>query len=193
MVSLLHTAIGLASALHRGQKRMSGEAFIAHPLNVLQILQGAEVTDADILLTAVLHDTLEDLPLLEDVRHATQSIERVCGEDVAMMVRSLTKDRTNELVPHRTREERYIERMTRHARRHPGILLVKLADRLHNIRTATALPRARRERIITETRELYLPFFAQNLLQIPYVHHVAYLTLLKELRFELARFPTAHV
>ncbi|HEX8098874.1 MAG TPA: bifunctional (p)ppGpp synthetase/guanosine-3',5'-bis(diphosphate) 3'-pyrophosphohydrolase [Actinomycetota bacterium] len=146
----LHRAYSYAEHAHRGQKRLSGEDFISHPVAVATVL--AELgMDATTLQVALLHDVVEDTDCtLEDVRDEF-------GERVAELVDGLTK---LEAIKFRSREQEQAEnarKMIIAMARDIRVLLIKLADRLHNMRTLWALPRHKQEGIANETLEIYSP------------------------------------
>ena len=148
--SVVEAAYEVAFRSHQGQFRKSGEPFITHPLAVAQILADYGL-DADTLAAALLHDTVEDTPLtLEDV-------ERQFGSDVARITDGVTKlDR----ITFTTREEAHaatIRKMVVAMAQDVRVLIIKLADRLHNIRTISWLPEAKQREKATETLEVYAP------------------------------------
>src|SRR5438477_11146703 len=146
----IQRAFAFAEVSHRGQKRLSGDDFIEHPLGVAQIL--AELgLDTTTLIAALLHDVVEDTELgLDEIR------ERF-GEHVAQIVDGLTK---LDKITFRSREAEQAEnvrKMMVAMARDIRVLLIKLADRLHNMRTLHALSRQKQQQIATETLEIYAP------------------------------------
>ncbi|HXF57767.1 MAG TPA: bifunctional (p)ppGpp synthetase/guanosine-3',5'-bis(diphosphate) 3'-pyrophosphohydrolase [Actinomycetota bacterium] len=146
----LRRAFEFAAAAHAGQKRLSGEDFIEHPVAVATILADLGM-DLTTLQAALLHDVVEDTPLtLEDVR-------REFGDRVADLVDGLTKlDR----IKFRSREQEQAEnvrKMLIAMARDIRVLLIKLADRLHNMRTLDVFPREKQREKATETLEIYAP------------------------------------
>jgi GTP diphosphokinase / guanosine-3',5'-bis(diphosphate) 3'-diphosphatase len=147
---LIHRAYEIAASRHADQFRKSGEPYITHPLAVAGILASYGL-DAETLAAAILHDTVEDTDLtLDDVRKGF-------GPVVAALIDGVTKlDR----VRFSNREEQQaatIRKMVIAMARDVRVLLIKLVDRLHNIRTIDALPSEHQERIATETLEVYAP------------------------------------
>jgi GTP pyrophosphokinase len=146
----IQRAFTFAEASHRGQKRLSGEDFIAHPLGVAQVLADLGM-DTTTLVAALLHDVVEDTDLtLEQVRDEF-------GEQVGQIVDGLTK---LDKITFRSREAEQAEnvrKMMVAMARDIRVLLIKLADRLHNMRTLSALSPDRQTRIATETLEIYAP------------------------------------
>ncbi|MCL8207649.1 MAG: bifunctional (p)ppGpp synthetase/guanosine-3',5'-bis(diphosphate) 3'-pyrophosphohydrolase [Actinomycetia bacterium] len=143
-------ALAFAARAHEGQSRASGEPYIEHPLAVAKILVDLNL-DTDTIVAALLHDVVEDtgVPLAQ--------IEAEFGTDVAMLVDGVTKLSRLEV---RSREEEQVENLRKMflaMARDIRVILIKLADRLHNMRTLKHLPPERVERIARETREIYAP------------------------------------
>jgi GTP diphosphokinase / guanosine-3',5'-bis(diphosphate) 3'-diphosphatase len=149
-VRTVQGAYEFAEESHRGQLRKSGEPFIEHPLGVAHILADLGM-DTTTLVAALLHDVVEDTEL------SVQEVERDFGEDVARIVDGLTKlDR----ITFRSREQAQAEnirKMMVAMARDIRVLIIKLADRLHNMRTLGSLSRVRQEAIAVETLEIYAP------------------------------------
>ena len=140
----------LAQLVHEGQKRKSGENFIEHPVGVARIL--AELgMDATTIIAAFLHDSVEDTDLtLDDVRGTF-------GEEVAGIIDGLTK---LEKIGFRSKEQERagnLRKMIVAMAKDLRVLIIKLADRLHNMRTVEGLDQAKRELVATETLEIYAP------------------------------------
>lgn len=148
-------AFELGERAHRGQTRHSGEAYITHPLSVAGILADLRL-DSDGICAAILHDTLEDT----DVTRA--ELERLFNPLVADLVDGVTK---LDKVKFQTRQEANAEsfrKMVMAMSRDLRVILIKLADRLHNMRTIGAMSTGSRQRIAMETLEIYAPI-AQRL------------------------------
>ncbi len=149
-VELLENAYRRAGELHEGQRRRSGEPYITHPLIVTGILARYGM-DAPTLAAALLHDTVEDTNVSLD------EIEEEFGEEVAGLIDGVTKlDR----IRFSTREQAQaatIRKMAIAMAKDIRVLLIKLADRLHNVRTLAPLPPEKRRRIAEETLEVYAP------------------------------------
>jgi guanosine-3',5'-bis(diphosphate) 3'-pyrophosphohydrolase len=143
-------AYKFAAHFHRDQMRRSGEPYITHPLAVANILTSLKI-DLSSIIAAILHDTVEDTDAtLED-------IQREFGKDVAELVDGLTKISK---IKFRSSQERLAENFRKMvlAMSHDlRVILVKLADRLHNMRTLDNLPQVKRQRIAEETLEIYAP------------------------------------
>ena len=146
----LEKAFEFALESHRDQLRKSGEHFIEHPVAVASVLAGLEL-DADTLSAALLHDVVEDTPLtLADIRAEF-------GEEIADIIDGVTK---LERFKFSSREEEQAENMRKMliaVTRDVRVILIKLADRLHNMETISALPPDRQREIATETLEIYAP------------------------------------
>lgn len=140
----------MAAKVHEGQKRLSGEPYIMHPLSVALILARLGMDDASII-AAMLHDTVEDTDLTND------EIKKEFGDTVAELVDGVTKIGR---VPLQTKEEQQAEnirKMLIAMSRDIRVIIIKLADRLHNMRTLMYKPEQRRRDIALETIEIYAP------------------------------------
>lgn len=149
-LALLQRAFVVAEMSHRGQMRKSGEAYITHPLAVATILAelGADTTT---LVAALLHDTVEDTELTLD------KVRESFGEDVAHLVDGVTK---LEKVDFNNRQEAEAETMRKilvATGRDLRVTVIKLADRLHNMRTIRHMRRASQIRIAEVTRDVFIP------------------------------------
>jgi guanosine-3',5'-bis(diphosphate) 3'-pyrophosphohydrolase len=146
----LHRAYDFAAEAHRGQQRLSGEDFIEHPVAVATILADLGM-DLTTLQAALLHD------VVEDTKQPLEIVRSEFGDQVAELVDGLTK---LEAIKFRSREQEQAEnarKMIIAMARDIRVLLIKLADRLHNMRTLWALPRHKQEQNATETLEIYSP------------------------------------
>ncbi len=176
-VDQVREAYEFGAAAHEGQKRMSGEPYIAHPVAVATLLADLHM-DAQTLVAAILHDVIEDTPTAKD------EVAARFGPEVAELVDGVSK---LDHLQFRSREEAQAESfrkmllaMTRDIR----VIMVKLADRTHNMRTLGAMPPAKRRAIARETLEIYAPI--ANRLGIH-----AFKTELEELGFK-ALYPGRH-
>ncbi|MEX0756159.1 MAG: bifunctional (p)ppGpp synthetase/guanosine-3',5'-bis(diphosphate) 3'-pyrophosphohydrolase [Actinomycetota bacterium] len=143
-------AYRLAEASHAGQKRVSGEDFIEHPLSVAQILADLHL-DTTTIVAALLHDTVEDTEV------SIEQLEHRFSPDVAGIVDGLTK---LEAIEFRSREQEQAENVRKMIVAMAGdirVLLIKLADRLHNMRTLGSMPAPKQRAKATETLEIYAP------------------------------------
>ncbi|HKF98187.1 MAG TPA: RelA/SpoT family protein, partial [Steroidobacteraceae bacterium] len=149
-VGRIREAAEFGTSVHRGQKRLSGEPFIAHPVAAASILADLHL-DADTIVAAILHDVIEDTPTPKDQLAAR------FGADVAEIVDGVTK---LDQIKFKSREEAQAEsfrKMLLAMVRDLRVILVKLADRTHNMRTIQAMAPARRRAIARETLEIYAP------------------------------------
>ncbi|HTZ45623.1 MAG TPA: bifunctional (p)ppGpp synthetase/guanosine-3',5'-bis(diphosphate) 3'-pyrophosphohydrolase [Jatrophihabitans sp.] len=147
-VRLLQRGYDLAEERHRGQLRKSGDPYITHPLAVATIL--AELgMDTTTLVAALLHDTVEDTGL------TTDEVAAEFGNEVAHLVEGVTK--LDKVKYGEAAEAETIRKMIVAMSRDPRVLVIKLADRLHNMRTLRFLPPAKQERKARETLEVLAP------------------------------------
>ena len=147
---LIMKAYNLANEKHKNQKRSSGEPYIIHPLNVANILAGIGL-DESTLCAALLHDVVEDTDL------TNKDLSEMFGEEIAQMVEGVTKLSTIQFA---TVEEKQVEnyrRMFLAMGKDIRVILIKLADRLHNMRTLKYLTRERQIANAKETLDLYAP------------------------------------
>jgi guanosine-3',5'-bis(diphosphate) 3'-pyrophosphohydrolase len=151
----LRRAWAVGAAAHAGQSRRSGEPYITHPVAVAAALAEQRV-DVETLIAAILHDTLEDTPL------ARESIAGEFGETVAELVDGVTKLDKLQFQDRQEAAAESFRKMLLAMARDLRVILIKLADRLHNMRTLGAQPPEARHRIARETLEIYAPI-AQRL------------------------------
>ncbi|MBM3788425.1 MAG: bifunctional (p)ppGpp synthetase/guanosine-3',5'-bis(diphosphate) 3'-pyrophosphohydrolase [Acidobacteria bacterium] len=136
--------------MHHGQKRQSGEPYLIHPLEVAHILCDM-TSDATCLVAGILHDAVEDTAVtLEELR-------KQFGDAVASCVDGVTKLSKLKFYDREERQAESVRKMLLAMVKDVRVVLIKLADRLHNMRTLAALPRERQERIAQETLEIYAP------------------------------------
>jgi GTP pyrophosphokinase len=146
----IERAFRFAELHHEGQKRLTGEDFINHPLSVTRILADLGL-DTTTLVAALLHDTVEDTDVTVD------ELQEDFGEEIARIVDGLTK---LDALEFRSREQEQAENVRKMIVAMAGdirVLLIKLADRLHNMRTVSVHPPDKQRRIATETLEIYAP------------------------------------
>ena len=149
-LSVLERAYRFAAEHHKAQKRRSGEPYITHPLAVAHILADMQM-DLVCLQAGLLHDVLEDTSAkLEEVK--TQF-----GEDVARCLDGVTKLSKISLANREDRQAESLRKMLLAMTTDIRVVIVKLADRLHNMRTIASLPRERQEAIAQETLDIYAP------------------------------------
>jgi len=147
---LLNRAYVYAMRAHGTQKRASGDPFFAHPLEVAAILTDLKLDDATIV-AAVLHDTVEDTAA------TLEEIESMFGPDIRRLVDGLTKIKKLDLVSKKAAQGENFRKLLLAIAEDVRVLLVKLADRLHNMRTLHFVPPEKRLRIAEETAEIYAP------------------------------------
>ncbi len=145
-------ALDFAAEAHADQWRRSGDAYILHPCSVAKILaEEMDITDPEILAAALLHDTIEDV---EEISAAVVG-ERF-GSYVQAIVEGCTKV-THRSVDRQTQSKLVHRKIFSGAALRPEVMLVKLADRLHNLRTLKSMPKNKRQRIAAETLDIYAP------------------------------------
>lgn len=148
---LIEAAYTLAEKAHAPQKRENGEPYIVHPLAVAEILAGYRL-DQGSIITALLHDVVEDTPI------GLPEIEKKFGREVARLVDGVTKLTRLELQSERTKQAENLRKLVLAMSEDIRVLLVKLADRLHNMRTLAAVPKPeKRRKTARETLEIYAP------------------------------------
>ncbi|MGY6569766.1 MAG: RelA/SpoT family protein [Salinarimonas sp.] len=147
---LLNKAYIYAMRAHGTQKRASGDPFFAHPLEVAAILTDLRLDDATIV-AAVLHDTVED------TEATLEEINRLFNPEIGALVDGLTKIKRLDLVSKRAAQGENFRKLLLAIAADVRVLLVKLADRLHNMRTLGFMPMEKRPRIAEETLDIYAP------------------------------------
>ncbi|MBI4183801.1 MAG: bifunctional (p)ppGpp synthetase/guanosine-3',5'-bis(diphosphate) 3'-pyrophosphohydrolase [Proteobacteria bacterium] len=148
---LLNRAYVFAMKMHGAQTRESGDAFFVHPLEVAGILTDFKLDTASIV-TALLHDTVEDTPA------TLEEIEEVFGAEVARLVDGVTKLTRIELQSEQSSQAENFRKLVLAMSQDIRVLVVKLADRLHNMRTLQFIRDAeKRRRTAVETMEIYVP------------------------------------
>jgi guanosine-3',5'-bis(diphosphate) 3'-pyrophosphohydrolase len=149
-VATLERAYLVAELAHRGQLRISGEPYISHPVAVTALLADLHL-DSDALAAALLHDVVEDTPL------ALDQIQEEFGDTVAKLVAGVTKLGRIKLHSQAQVQAENIRKMLIAMAEDLRVVLIKLADRMHNMRTISALPEERQRRIAQETMDIYAP------------------------------------
>ncbi len=151
---LLNRAYVYAMKAHGEQRRASGDPFFSHPLEVAAILTDLKLDDATII-AALLHDTIEDT-------EATRAeIDQLFGKDIGHLVEGLTKLKKLDLVSREAKQAENLRKLLLAIAEDVRVLLVKLADRLHNMRTLDHMPPEARRRSAEETIDIYAPLAAR--------------------------------
>jgi GTP diphosphokinase / guanosine-3',5'-bis(diphosphate) 3'-diphosphatase len=149
-VDLVRRAYIFSAKAHQGQTRLSGESYLIHPLDVAKILSELRLDPATVA-AGILHDTIEDTTsTLEEIRS-------LFGEEVAKLVDGMTKLSRMELQSREEREAQNFRKMIVAMSNDIRVILIKLADRLHNMRTLTFLPPEKQKRTAQETLDIYAP------------------------------------
>ena len=146
-LDLIHKAYVYSAKVHAGQVRQSGEPYLSHPLEVAKILAELKLDEASIC-TGLLHDTIED------TLASAEEIKQLFGNDIAYLVEGVTK---LSQIKFQSSEEKLAEnfrKMLVAMSRDIRVLLVKLADRLHNMRTLQHMTPEKQEAIALETMEI---------------------------------------
>jgi GTP pyrophosphokinase len=149
-VALIKKAFHFADAAHLGQYRHSGEPYITHPVAVAELCATWRL-DAPSIMAALLHDVIEDTGCTQ-----ADLVDKF-GSKVAELVEGLTKLDKLEFQSHAEAQAESFRKMFMAMARDVRVILVKLADRTHNMRTLDAVPMAKRRRVATETIEIYAP------------------------------------
>ena len=148
--ALVRKAFERAATAHNGQHRLSGEDYVNHPLEVAAILADLEL-DAETISAALLHDTVEDTNL------TAEEVKREFGPEVARLVDGVTKLGRISLRTDQQQQAENIRKMMVAMAEDLRVVLIKLADRLHNMRTLEPLTEAKRRKISRETLDIYAP------------------------------------
>jgi GTP pyrophosphokinase len=149
-VARLEEAYRFSGAAHAGQRRQSGEPYVSHPLAVAEILAGWHL-DGQALMAALLHDVMEDTTVTK------AEISDTFGEPVAELVDGVSKLDKIEFQSAEDAQAENFRKMLLAMARDVRVILIKLADRLHNMRTLAAVAPAKRRRVARETMEIYAP------------------------------------
>jgi len=147
---LLNRAYVFAMKAHGAQKRASGDPFFSHPLEVAAILTDLKFDDATIV-AAVLHDTIEDTAATRE------EIDKVFGPEIGGLVEGLTKLNQLDFASKHAQQAENFRKLLLAIADDARVLLIKLADRLHNMRTLNFMPQDKRARIAQDTLDIYAP------------------------------------
>ena len=149
-VDLLRQAYQFTSAVHDGQKRLSGEPYLIHPVAVAGVLADLKL-DLPSIIGGLLHDTVEDtLATLPE-------IEKAFGAEVAALVDGVTKLSRVNFISHQEKQAENFRKMIMATAKDIRVVLIKLADRTHNMRTLQYLAPQKQQRIAQETLDIYAP------------------------------------
>ncbi len=182
--ALLNRAYVYAMKAHGQQKRASGDPYFSHPLAVASILTGLKLDD-ETIAAALLHDTIEDTPA------TLEEIEKLFGTNIAALVDGLTKIERLNLQSKKTQQAENFRKLLIAISSDVRVLLVKLADRLHNMRTLEHMKAEKRRLIAQETMDIYAPLAGRMGIQeirdeleelsFRWLHPAAYETLMSRL------------
>src|ERR1700728_3971281 len=146
----LESVYAVAETAHREQRRASGESYIEHPLAVAAILADLEM-DRQTIAAALLHDVVEDTTV------TSEEVAEQFGDEIATLVDGVTKLTR---IPYQSKEDAQVENLRKMflaMAKDIRVIIIKLADRLHNMRTLSSLPAAKQKAIARETLEIYAP------------------------------------
>ena len=149
-VDALRRACAFAAKMHHDQRRETGEKYLIHPLAVAEILVGYKL-DCGSIIAALLHDTVEDTPA------SYESVQTLFGKNVADLVQGLTKLESYQLQSSETGQAENFQKLILSSSKDIRILLIKLADRLHNMRTLGICSDEKKRRKAQETMDIYVP------------------------------------
>ncbi len=186
-IPLIRRAYEFSDKAHAKQKRESGEPYIVHCLNVALILAELHL-DSTTIAAGLIHDVVEDSGFTYD------RIKDEFGEEVAGLVDGVTKLEAVEFKSEEEQQVEYFRKMLLSMARDIRVILIKLADRLHNMRTLQHLDKERQNRIARETREVYCPLAHRfgiakvkielEDLSLKYLHHKTYEDIVKKLELK---------
>lgn len=178
---LLDFAYDLAKEGHRTHKRDGGDRYFEHVRNVALILiDECHVTNLDIIAAALLHDTVEDSPIFGSITKPYSErklisffrLNKIFNAETANLIITLTKPAVDG-VEIKTAEDAHELYLNNFRRASPAAVLIKMADRLHNLRSLEETTEEKRNRVIKETKEEYLPIFEE--LKLQYTKEALYL------------------
>ena len=149
-VDMILQAYQLAEEAHRGQKRASGASYVTHTIEVAILLAQLKLDTASIV-AGLIHD------VVEDTQFSLTDVEERFGSEVASIVDGVTKIGKVEFRSNTERQAENYRKLLLSMAEDARVILIKLADRLHNMRTLEYLPRGKQQRIALETREIYAP------------------------------------
>ncbi|MBL0953317.1 MAG: bifunctional (p)ppGpp synthetase/guanosine-3',5'-bis(diphosphate) 3'-pyrophosphohydrolase [Leptospira sp.] len=147
---LIEKAYHIANKMHEGQKRLSGEPYIIHPMNVASVLDDLGL-DERAIAAGLLHD------VVEDTSYTKEDMAREFGEDIAALVEGVTKISEIKSQSKETEAAENIRKMLLATIKDVRVMLIKLADKTHNVRTLKFQPEEKQKRIAKEVLSLYAP------------------------------------
>ncbi len=147
---LIERAFRFSWEVHHDQVRKSGEPFLAHPVAVALILSEQRL-DSITIAAGLLHDVLEDTPVTK------KELEEKFGKEIALLVDGVTKIKSFQMKSHRERQAETYRKMLLSMAKDLRVIIIKFADRLHNLRTLKYLDKERIKEIATETLDIYAP------------------------------------
>ena len=148
---IIRLAFDMAVEAHSNQRRKSGEAYIFHPINVAKIVAEQIGLDATSICAALLHD------VVEDTKFSIEDIERNIGTDVAKIVHGLTKISSLKKDKNISLQAENFRKMLLTLNDDVRVIIIKIADRLHNMQTMDAMPEYKQVKIASETLYIYAP------------------------------------
>jgi len=149
-IELLKQAHLFSNEAHGSQRRIEGSPYIEHPLSVASILADMKM-DVSTIAAGLLHDTIEDTQI------SAKDIRERFGKDIAFLVEGLTKLSKMEFLTKEVAQAENFRKMLLAMAEDLRVILIKFADRLHNMRTLQHLPESKQQRIASETLEIYAP------------------------------------
>ena len=150
--ALIRAAYAYGERMHDGQLRHSGEPYFTHPVAVAAILASQQLDDATII-TALLHDTIEDTPA------SYSEVQEKFGKEVAELVDGVTKLTNLQLNSSETKQAENFRKLFMAMSKDLRVILVKLSDRLHNMRTIKAMRPEKQAQKARETMDIYAPLY----------------------------------
>jgi len=148
---LIRSAFDIAVDAHKDQRRKSGEAYIFHPVSVAKIVAAEIGLDATSIAAALLHD------VVEDTHYTLADIEQMCGETVARIVDGLTKISNMSADKDVSMQAENFRKMLLTLNEDVRVIIIKIADRLHNMQTMDSMPPHKQVKIASETLYIYAP------------------------------------
>lgn len=195
VIKTIDFAYDLGKEAHRPQRRDTGERYFEHVRNVAIILiDECGITDPDVIISALLHDSVEDSAMFGNATLAYSQwketarfrLSKIFNSQIAEMVIALTKPKVDghELKTKDEAHRIYIENLSKAPAK---IILIKMADRLHNLRSLRGTTREKQQRITKETKEIYFPLFKRVLAKYP----AAGKHMLREMKKSIAKLGVA--